>query len=146
MSQKVVVAEYYPPMVFFKIPKDVDLEDETKVEYWYVRYKTLYIKFVDKEELQEVEKEKVEEPDYKRPAKTSIEYAEEFLSDDEDEEDEKIIPSQIAIDAAQQYGGDPLDYCDICGQDRGDHDVSKRNYLIPCESDGDEDQTATPPA
>ena len=50
---------------------------------------------------------------------------------------QNITPSQIAIDAAQQYGGDPLDYCDICGEDRADHDVSKRNYLIPCESDGE---------
>ena len=27
--------------------------------------------------------------------------------------------------------------CDICGCDRGHHEVSKRNYLIPCESDGE---------
>ena len=50
---------------------------------------------------------------------------------------QNIIPSQIAIDAAQYYGGDPLDYCDICAEKRGAHDVSKRNYLIPCESDGE---------
>ena len=48
-----------------------------------------------------------------------------------------ITPSQIAIDAARVDGGDPLDYCDICGCDRGDHAVSARNYLIPCESDGE---------
>ena len=27
--------------------------------------------------------------------------------------------------------------CPKCGCDRGKHDVSKRNYLIPCESDGE---------
>ena len=30
--------------------------------------------------------------------------------------------------------------CPICGINRGKHDVSKRNYLIPCESDGEDDE------
>ena len=47
------------------------------------------------------------------------------------------IPSQVAIDAAEEHGGDPLNLCDVCGSDRGDHDVSDRNRLIPCESDGE---------
>ena len=45
--------------------------------------------------------------------------------------------SEVAIDAAAASGGDPRDLCDICGSDRGDHDVSERNRLIPCESDGE---------
>ena len=49
----------------------------------------------------------------------------------------QVSPSQIAIDAANEHGGDALAYCDICGCDRGHHEVSKRNYLIPCESDGE---------
>ena len=52
-------------------------------------------------------------------------------------EDKKIIPSQIAIDCANEYGGNPEDLCNFCGVDRCDHDVSKRNRLIPCESDGE---------
>ena len=47
------------------------------------------------------------------------------------------VPSEVAIDAAAEYGGDPLDLCDVCGEDRGHHDVSERNRLIPCESDGE---------
>jgi len=31
------------------------------------------------------------------------------------------------------------DDCPHCGFDRGDHDVSDRNRLIPCESDGERD-------
>jgi hypothetical protein len=46
-------------------------------------------------------------------------------------------PSQIAIDAAAQNGGDPLDLCDICGIDRGHHDLHEtedgQTYLLPCE-------------
>ena len=29
------------------------------------------------------------------------------------------------------------DNCPHCGDDRGDHDISDRNRLIPCESDGE---------
>lgn len=47
------------------------------------------------------------------------------------------VPSAIAIRHGILTGADPLDLCDICGDDRGDHDVSHRNRLIPCESDGE---------
>ena len=48
-------------------------------------------------------------------------------------------PSQVALDAARYYNvADPLTLCDVCGEDRGHHDVSKNNRLIPCESDGEE--------
>ena len=30
--------------------------------------------------------------------------------------------------------------CPVCGCDRGDHDISKNNRLIPCESDGEEEE------
>ena len=45
-------------------------------------------------------------------------------------------PSQIALDAARWCGKDPLDLCDVCGEDRGDHDTYARGALVPCESDG----------
>ena len=32
------------------------------------------------------------------------------------------------------------DNCLKCGELRGNHDISARNYLIPCESDGEEDE------
>jgi hypothetical protein len=48
-----------------------------------------------------------------------------------------ITPSQIALDAARWYGKDPLDMCDVCGEDRGDHATSARGALVPCESDGE---------
>ena len=41
------------------------------------------------------------------------------------------------------YEEEPFDIeydCPICGINRGKHDVSKRNYLIPCESDGEDDE------
>lgn len=54
-------------------------------------------------------------------------------------ENPPIQPSEVAVRAALEYGiEDPLTLCDICGEDRGQHFVSKRNRLIPCESDGEE--------
>ena len=96
MSQKVVVAEYYAPEAVFKIPKGIDLEDKNQVKDWYVRWNsrkgnTLYIKFVDKKEEQEITASYESEIDYKRPAKATIMEREEreccLSSDDENEEE-----------------------------------------------------------
>jgi len=42
---------------------------------------------------------------------------------------EQIVNAALAHD----------DDCPHCGFDRGDHDISDRNRLIPCESDGERD-------
>lgn len=46
-NRKVVRATYYPPESVFKIPDGLDLEDETVVENWYVKYDILNIIYVD---------------------------------------------------------------------------------------------------
>ena len=56
-NRKIVSTEYCtpPPTAVFKIPDGVDLEDKSVVEYWYVKYGTLHIKYVGKEEVEEIE-------------------------------------------------------------------------------------------
>ena len=59
-NRKVVVVEYSPPVYVWEIPDDLDLEDKTVVEEWYVRYGTLYIKYVGRDEPKEItDKEQV---------------------------------------------------------------------------------------
>ena len=93
MSKKVVVAQYHAPEAIFKIPKGIDLKDKTKVENWYVFYNTLYIKFVDKDKVQEIEASFDLEIDYKRPEKATImdrkDCMENCLSSDDEEDDEE---------------------------------------------------------
>ncbi len=91
MSQKVVVAKSSNESVF-KIPKGVDLEDKTQVEWWCVRYNTLHIKLVGSEEASEIAPSYESEDDHKYPEeiiqnRSDCDY-EDFLSDSEAEEEE----------------------------------------------------------
>jgi hypothetical protein len=46
-SVKVLIAYYVPRVQRFRIPSDLDLNDKTKVEEYWVRKGQLHIKFVD---------------------------------------------------------------------------------------------------
>ena len=89
-NRKVVVAHYsysYP----FKIPDGIDLEDETVVKGWGVRYGTLTIHYVDGRE-EEIEPVYEIEADYKWPDEAEIVDAEDYnveYSEDEEEEEEE---------------------------------------------------------
>ena len=76
-DKKVLIAYYEPRREIFKIPEGLNLEDETIVEEYWVKYSTLYIKFVDGT-IEEIEPYK-KIYDEKRPIEEVIE------TDDEDE-------------------------------------------------------------
>ena len=63
-NRKVVRATYNIEKVF-KIPNNLDLEDESVVEYWGVKWGTLYIKYVGQEDVERIEDCFESEPDYK---------------------------------------------------------------------------------
>ena len=59
-----VVVEYYPPVAVFKIPDGLDLEDESIVKNWFVKWGRLTIEFTDGRE-EEIEWEYDPHNDYK---------------------------------------------------------------------------------
>ena len=89
-SNKVVVATYALPQSVFKIPKNIDLEDESVVKYWGVKWNKLYIVLVkDDEELQiEPFQNANEQIDLKYADDTTIEDAEEWVDNNEEEKEE----------------------------------------------------------
>ena len=78
-TRKVVRATYYE---VFKVPKGVDLEDNKVVEDWYVNYNTLHIKYVGKEDVEEIDPEDLGYKTFDFPD-------DEFIDEDEDEYDEE---------------------------------------------------------
>ena len=93
---KIVVANY-STSTHFKIPKGIDLDDETQVESWGTKWCVLYIYFVDKtKEPLEIEAEFEPELDCKYANSETIEdgYAYEFNDDEEEEEDDE--PAKIS--------------------------------------------------
>ena len=89
-SRKILKATYYPRELFFKIPKNIDLDDESKVEEYWVKWGTLCIKYVDGT-FQKIENCQENEDECKHPADMEIldrdDY--EFFSDSEEEDDEE---------------------------------------------------------
>ena len=86
-NRKVVVARYSTKQVF-KIPDNIDLQDENVVESWTVRWGTLYIYYKDGTEQTFADEYEVE-PDYKEGT-IEIEDAEDWnveYSQDEEEEE-----------------------------------------------------------
>lgn len=99
-SRKVLVASYCAEEHFI-IPKGLDLDDETVVEGYGVKWGTLYIDFVDGRQMQIKAKFSVNDNDFKRPDDTEIRdvddygYGEEdFDDEDEDEQIEKESEEQ----------------------------------------------------
>ncbi len=89
----VVVAEYYPPEVVFKIPKGIDLNDKGKVKDWGVKWNILYINLVENNEMLQIESSLDSgEHERKYPQKVTIMDREEYancLSSDEDEDEDE---------------------------------------------------------
>jgi hypothetical protein len=46
MSYQIVKAVYYRPITYFKVPNNIDLHNQTQVEWYSVRRDILYIKLV----------------------------------------------------------------------------------------------------
>ena len=53
--RKVVRVAWDAPESLFEIPDGLDLEDESVVEEWWVKWNTLHIKYVGKKEVEEIE-------------------------------------------------------------------------------------------
>lgn len=106
-NRKVVRATYYAPESVFKIPDGLDLEDESVVKFWGVKYNTLHIHYVDgREEELEPYFDAVDSSDYKYPQETEIEDADDCnvdYSEDEDEEEESKIFKVIADHTLQHW-------------------------------------------
>ena len=91
-NRKVVVANYFCQGVF-KIPDGLDLNDETVVKSYGVRYCTLWICYVDGR-TEEIDPHDDIEPDWKYPKiflddADAEHYCVEYSEDEEEEEDEK---------------------------------------------------------
>ena len=56
MTSLVLCATYnITSNTYFKIPDKLDLEDREIVEAYWIKYNTLYIKYVGKDEIEEIE-------------------------------------------------------------------------------------------
>jgi len=97
-NRKVVRAEYHAPERWFKIPDGLDLEDESVVENWYVRYGDLFIKYVGIEQEEEIESCMESESDYQRPTKFEIENADDFGIDYSDDEEEEEVSDTLGAE------------------------------------------------
>lgn len=88
MSSKIVVASYISETVF-KIPKNIDLENQQQVKDWWIKWNVLHIELVDGTELQIEQYGGYRYPDYKYPHEKNIENASDWcISDSEDEKEE----------------------------------------------------------
>ena len=87
-NRKIVRIDYHCDG-FFKLPDGLDLEDNTVVEDWGVKWNTLYIHYVDGR-TEEIDPVYDIEPDWKYPDNCEIDDAEPWSIDySEDEEEEK---------------------------------------------------------
>ena len=86
-----VVTVKYTICEAFKVPKDIDLEDTSQVDYWYVKWNILHIVKTNGEELQVNSQGWIHNADYKNPDDDSevISTAEEYGLEEEDEEEEE---------------------------------------------------------
>ncbi len=86
-GKKILKATYFPRELYFKFPKDIDLEDESKVKEYWVKWGELHIQFVDGT-FQKIENCQENEDDCKHPADTEIEDRDDYdwISDSEDGE------------------------------------------------------------
>jgi hypothetical protein len=84
---KVVIAQYCVQDAFI-IPDHIDLENKAQVKFWGVKWNQLFISFVDGTELTIDSQGWTQDIDLKHPEKTTIENAEDYGIEPEDEEEE----------------------------------------------------------
>ena len=111
-TEKQVVVARYTIEAFFKIPKGMELEDKTQVEWWDIRYNTLRIKPVGEEKI-EIEPSYESEPDYKYPDENEILDRDDMLcglSDSEEEDDEQAWINHPKDGSSHAY----CKVCDCC--------------------------------
>jgi len=86
-NRQIVSAIFPGPEVIFKIPDGLDLEDKTVVEFWFVKWGTLHIHYINGEE-KEIEWEYEPEMDFKDPESSEIEDADEHDIEYEEDKEE----------------------------------------------------------
>jgi hypothetical protein len=101
MSSNKVVKVSYTINDVFCIPKNINLEDETQVECWEVKYNRLYIYLTNGKELKISSKGWIEDPGYKYPDKSEIVDAEEVCIDDEDK-DFKEVEVEVEVEEDEE--------------------------------------------
>lgn len=83
VKRQVVRAEFTVASTFV-VPEGIDLNDETKVDFWYVKYNHLYIHMKDGCRHEIISYIDALSDDYKHPTKETIET--ESVDDDYDQE------------------------------------------------------------
>jgi hypothetical protein len=108
---KVVIVNYTVQDVF-KIPASIDLEDESVVKFWGVKWNKLCILFVDGTEKEIQSEGWIEDFDYKNPTgEPEIDYAHNCGLEDDDEEKSDIstIGIPTSDDCVNEYEDDESD-------------------------------------
>ena len=132
-NRKVVRAEYSAPESVFEIPDGLDLEDKSIVEWWGVKWNTLHIKYVGKEEVEDIQPSWDGGEDHeiwKYPNDCGIEDAEdvgyEYEEDESDEEEN--------MDICGESGGEISGYegCKISLPTEDTNMLGNTSFCIPC--------------
>ena len=111
-DRKMLHVRYYAPINYYRIPDNLDLEDKSVVEEYWVKWNTLYIKYVGKEEAEKINPEYSDTDGdiFKHPETLEIVDAEEHYVEYDDEiEEEDVIPCpdcyEVAYAAASATDG-----------------------------------------
>ena len=115
-KRKVVRVSYTVDDVF-KIPKGLNLEDETQVKSWGVKYNTLYITKVDGTELEINAEGWINHFDYKYPS----------------DNPEIIDADDVGLD--DDYFSDEEDKCDCCGENANAGLIDGKFICISCREE-----------
>jgi hypothetical protein len=135
-SRKILKATYYTPEVYFKLPDGLDLEDETIVESYGVKWNILYINYVDGR-TDEIETEYFPEDDYKDPDNIEIVDADKtWITYDEDDEEENI---NVVTKLIEDFGFAPKQEI-IDDEKDDDDDDDEKQYCCVCNQEVDEDE------
>ena len=112
MSNKKVLRVNYSVDEAFAIPSNINLEDKTQVEYWWVKYLTLHILLTSGKEIEVKPQGWIDNNDFKWP---SEDYDVDSIVDASDcgmeDDDEAFKPVELDDDE-EQYG-----VCISCHQD-----------------------------
>lgn len=116
-----VVRAAYEGESYFKIPDGLDLEDSTIVEYWLVKWNVLSIKYVGKEQLDEIQAYDEWGLDLKNPYYEEIKSAGDADIDPYEDEDKEDEDKEICNECET----------DICLEDEDFRTQAEFDYLVP---------------
>lgn len=112
-----IIAEYTVHEKF-EIPEDLDLEDTSVVEFWGVKWNTLYVRFKNGKEIEIQPVGWTNDPDYKCPDKVEIKDDDDERDESEDDYEGKIMRDDKGVLCvySEENGWEALeDACEECG-------------------------------